>query len=424
MENRVELITSAWFGDSPIFLNFPSSWEITFVGNGGSSSLSIGEMKEKVKNPIGSQPLSDLASGKQRVAVIVDDITRPTPIATVLPVILEELKEGGVCPDSITIIIGGGTHTLPTEEEIEKKIGKELATSANVIPHDPSKDLVYLGKTSRGTPLHLNKTAFESDLLIGIGCIYPHPAAGFSGGSKIVAPGICGTETARYMHDYLKGGERGRNHEQNEFRKEIEEIATKAGLHFIVNVVLNQRREVCALFAGDKLLAHREGVEFATEMYSVKPMMDADVVVVDAYPFDTTMQFAHDRSFWQFQGLSRKVSKVIIATCPAGLGNHDLYPLKNPFATRLARRLKNLQWKEFRNPSAKFHALRKILERKKQDFLILTKGLVDNDMKAIYPKAKLYKTWEDVLRELTSRHKNGSVKVCIYRCSPFLLPVG
>lgn len=422
MEKRVELISSAWYGDSPIYLNFPSSWELIYLGNCDNPPLSFEEMKEKVRNPIGSKPLFDLASGKKRVVIIVDDITRPTPAATILHVILEELREAMVRPDSITLIIAGGTHTLPTEEEIEKKIGRELAARTKVIPHDSRKDLVYLGKTSRGTPLYLNKTVFESDLLIGVGCIYPHPAAGFSGGSKIVAPGVCGNETARYMHDYLKGGERGKNYEQSEFRQEIEEIAKKAGLDFIVNVVLNQQREVCGLFAGDKIFAHRKGVEFATKIYSVEPMMDADVVVVDAYPFDTTFQFAHDRSLWQFTGLKKNVSKIIVAACPAGLGNHDLYPLKNPFVTRLARRLKNLQWREFRNSSVKFSAIRKIMERKNKDYLVLTNGLVDNDMKAIYPKARLYKTWEDLLRELKSRHKNGSVKVCIYRCSPFLLP--
>lgn len=424
MEKRVELLTSAWFGDSTTSLDFPSSWEIAFRWNGGTPSLSRDEVKERFRNPIGSTRLSDLAAGKQRVVVIVDDITRPTPVDAVLPFVMEELKEAGVRSESVTIIIGGGTHAPPTGEEIEKKIGKEMAAILRVVPHESDKNLVYLGKTSKGTPLHLNKTAIEADLLIGIGCIYPHPAAGFSGGSKIVAPGVCGSETTRYMHDYLKGGERGKIGEENEFRQEIETIAGRAGLRFIVNVVLNQRREVCGLFAGDRVAAHRSGVEFARELYSVEPVMDADVVVVDAYPFDTTFQFAHDRSLWQFNGLRGNVSKVIIAACPAGLGNHDLYPLKNPFATRLARRLKNLRWKEFRNPSVKFHALRKIMDRKKQDFLILTEGLVDIDMKAIYPRAKLYRTWEGILRELRSRHKDGPVKVCIYRCSPFLLPVG
>lgn len=423
MGKKVELNSNAWFGDFPIFLDFPTSWEITTIG-GYTPSLSIEEMRRKLRNPIGSKPLSEIAGGKKRIVIVVDDLTRPTPVEKVLPLILEELKVAGIRSDSVTVVIGGGTHALPTEEEIGKKIGKDLIPLINVLPHDPGKDLAYLGKTSRGTNLYLNKTVLESDLLIGVGCIYPHPAAGFSGGSKIVAPGVCGSETARYMHDYLKGGERGRNNERNEFRREIEDIATKAGLRFIVNAVLNQRREVCGLFAGDKLFAHRKGVEFARKIYSVEPMMDADVVVVDAYPFDTTFQFAHDRSFWQFKGLKNNVSKIIVAACPAGLGNHDLYPLKNPFAARLARRLKNLQWREFRNSYVKFRAIRKILERKSQDFLILTKGLVDNDMKAIYPKAKLYKTWEELLRELTSRHKNGSVKVCIYRCSPFLLPAG
>jgi nickel-dependent lactate racemase len=417
----VELNSSAWFGDVPILLDFPASWEIETIGGYGPS-LSNDEMRGKLRNPTASDPLSEIARGKKRIVIVVDDLTRPTPVEKILPLVLNELQEAGISSDSVTVVMAGGTHLQPTKEEIGKKIGNDLARMIKVLPHDPEKDLVDLGKTSRGTPIHLNRIVSVSDLVIGVGCIYPHPAAGFSGGSKIIAPGVCGTGTARHMHDYIKGGERGKIDGKNEFREEIEEIAATSGLRFIVNAVLNQRRDVCGLFSGDRVAAHREGVAFATEIYSVKTVMDADVVIVDAYPFDTTFQFAHDRSLWQFEELKNNVSKIIMASCPAGLGNHDLYPLKNPFATRLARRLKNLQWREFRNPSVRIHAIRKIVKRKNQKYLILTKGLVENDMKTIYPKAKLYRTWEDLSRELASSHKTGPVKVCIYRCSPFLLP--
>lgn len=420
MENRVELNSSAWFGDFPIFLEFPASWEITTIG-GYSPSLSIEEMRGKLRNPIGSKSLSEIAGGKKRIVLVVDDITRPTPVGNVLPLILEELQEVGISSDSVTVVMGGGTHALPSKSEIGKKIGKDLVHMINVLPHNPEKDLVYLGKTSRGTPIHLNRIISESDLVIGVGCIYPHPAAGFSGGSKIIIPGVCGSETARHMHDYIRGGERGKIDGRNEFRQEIEEIAATSGLRFIVNVVLNQRREVCGLFSGDCVLAHRKGVDFARGIYSVTPMVDADVVVVDAYPFDTTFQFAHDRCFWQFEGLKNNVSKIIIASCPAGLGNHELYPLVNPLATRVIRRLKNFQLREFKNFFLKIKAIKKILKRKDQDYMILSNGLMEDDIHNIYPKSKIYSKWDDLLLRLLSIHKESNVKVCIYRCSPLLI---
>lgn len=423
METTVDLASSAWFGDSSISIDFPSSWEVVSPWDGGPPPLSPDEIRRKVSQPIGSEPLATLASGKQRVVIIVDDITRPTPAKTILPFVLEALRGAGVRNDSVTVIVGGGTHALPTEEEIRKKIGEELAARIRVLTHDPGRDLVFLGKTARGTPVHLNRAAAESDLLIGVGCIYPHPAAGFSGGSKIVAPGVCGSETARNMHDYLRAGERGRIDGRNEFRCEIEEIARRAGLRFIVNVVLNQNREACGVFSGDREAAHREGVDFARAIYSVPPVEDPDVVIVDSYPFDTTFQFAHDRSLWQFAGLGKNVSKVIVAACPAGMGSHELYPLVNPLATRFARRIRNIRIREFRNYAVKIRALKKIWERKRQEYLIFSAGLSGDDLRKVYPGARLFRKWEEIRKELESRHKKGHVKVCIYRCSPFLLPV-
>jgi nickel-dependent lactate racemase len=418
---KVELTAGAWFGDHPITLDFPSSWEINILGNDTLPSLSLDKLRAQMQDPIGAAKLCELPSEEQRVVIVVDDITRPTPVATIILIILEELDKAGVNHESISIIIAGGTHAPASKEDIEKKVGKEIAATKKVVAHDPKNNLVYLGKSSRGTPLYINKTVVDSDLLIGVGCIYPHPAAGFAGGSKIIAPGVCGSETVRYLHDYIKGGIRGK-HSHTELKQEMEEIATRVGLDFIVNVVLNQKREIAALFAGDKVIAHRKGVEFATEKYSIEPAEDADIIIMDVYPFDMSFQFAKDRGLWQLEGLRRNVSKVVIADFPAGLGNHELYPVNKPFLARISRRIKNFQVREFRFMLSKVRAIKKILTLRNQEIMMYSNGITETELRSVFPKASLFSSWNEIIQELSSRHKNFPVKVALYRCSPYLIP--
>jgi nickel-dependent lactate racemase len=258
----------------------------------------------------------------------------------------------------------------------------------------------------------------ESDLNIGVGCIYPHPAAGFSGGAKIIVPGVCGMETTRYLHDYLKGaGKRGGSIE-TEFRKEIEEVADQIGLDFIVNVVLNQERKIAGLFVGDKSLAFKEGVKFATEHYKVPIVEDADIIIADTYPFDINLNFARDRGFWPIYDRKKNITKVVLAACPLGLGHHELYPTKKSLWSRIYRRLKYVRTKELRNLNSKIQSIQKLIIRKRLDFLILSSGITETELKACFPKAKLYKTWKPLMSDLRLRHKNEIIKVAIFRCAP------
>lgn len=420
---EVELLSAAWYGDKSITITFPSSWDVVVAGEKNIPALTDDQIRERIDYPIGSPKLSDLAPKRNRTAIIIDDITRPTPTATLIPFILEELKHARINQDSITIVIASGTHRSASKEDIIKKVGENLAHKIKVIPHDCRRNLVYLGKSSRETPIYVNQTVMECDLKIGVGCIYPHASAGFSGGSKIIMPGVCGIETVRYMHNYLKGANKRGGSLQNDLRLESEELASKIGLDFIVNVVLNQKREIAGLFVGDKILAHRQGVKFATELYTISQVKDADIIVSDMYPFDTSLQFVPSRGFWLLMNGKDKGSKVAIAACPMGVGYHGLSPISMSPSSRLLHRLKYLQLKEFLHLISRIKALKKILMRRRLEFMMLSPGITREELKTVFPKASLFSTWNEILDQLEFRHRNLPVRVAVYTCSPLKIPI-
>ncbi len=420
---EVELLSAAWYGDKPITINFPSSWDVIVVGRKNIPALTEDQIREKISNPIGSPRLSVLASKRNRVAIIIDDITRPTPTAKLIPFILEELNQAGINEDSIVIVVASGTHKSASKEDIIKKVGENIANKIRVIPHDCRRNLVYLGKSSRGTPLYVNQTVIECDLKIGVGGIYPHAGAGFSGGSKIIMPGVCGVESARYTHYYIKGAHQRGGSLESDFRLELEELVAKVGLDFVVNVVLNQKREIAGIFVGDRILAHRQGAKFATELYNVSPVEDADVIVANMYPFDTSLLFATRKGLWPLMSGKSNSSKVALATCPMGLGFHSLTPLSKSLLSRVLYRLKYLKLKEFLNLISKVRVVKKGFVRRKQELFMLSPGITEEELKIEFPKAKLFNAWNELLGELESRHINLPVKVAVYPCSPLQMPV-
>ncbi|MER3446609.1 MAG: hypothetical protein C4291_07075 [Candidatus Dadabacteria bacterium] len=246
---------------------------------------------------------------------------------------------------------------------------------------------------------------------------------GFSGSSKIIMPGVCGIETVRYMHNYIKGANQRGGSLQNNIRLEIEEVSSRVGLDFIVNVVLNQKRQIVDLFVGDKISAHKQGVKFATKLYCVNPVEDANIVISDTYPFDTSLQFVPSRGFWPLMDGKNKSSKIAIASCPMGLGYHGLSPISMSLLLRLLRKLKYLQLRESLHLARRIKALKKILMRRHLEFMMLSPGITKEELKTVFPKAKLFSTWNEILYELESRHRNLPVKVAIYPCSPLLIPI-
>src|SRR4030042_3689566 len=189
-----------YYRGSRIRFDLPSEWKVLAVAEPKSvkplDNVSDA-LKTILKRPIGTRSLRELAAHAQSVAIICDDQTRPTPAHSLLPSLLDELNELGVPDNRITMVIGRGTHRLPSTMEVENKLGKEALSRARVEVHDPdnTKGLRYLGESSRGTPVYVNKTVADADLKIGIGNVAPHYFAGYGGGPKIVLPGISGRAT-------------------------------------------------------------------------------------------------------------------------------------------------------------------------------------------------------------------------------------
>jgi nickel-dependent lactate racemase len=422
MMHKVTLPSAAWFGDRTVEIAFPSTWDVTVVGRKEVPALSTGEMMERLRHPFGTPPLSELARGRRRAAILIDDMTRPTPTADILPLILEELETAGMGRDAATVFIASGAHHVATRDEIARKVGGALEGGITVVPHDSDADTVRLGKTDGGTPVFVNRAVMECDLKVGVGGIYPHRCAGYSGGAKIVAPGICGTETIRYLHDYFPGGGSEGGNLGNRMRLEMETVARKVGLDFIVDAVLNQERRVAGLFAGDMTLAFREGAAVADDLYGVGPLRDADVIVSNAYPFDTALQY-FNRGFWPFAGARRGVTKVVVGAAPMGRGYHRLGPFDRPLRERVWRRIREFRPADGRHWRAGMRILRNITSRWRHDFLVWSPGLTREELLATYRNAVYSDTWDGILETLLRRHPGDAVKVAVYPCAPLQTPI-
>lgn len=418
----IELQTSAWYGDQSVSLEFPDQWEVQVTGDQALSALSDSAIRQSILLPIASPPLSELAAQRKRAVILIDDLTRPTPTAQLLPIIIDQLAKAGLQPDQISILVAGGTHTPASEHEIQQKVGKHLPSGLKFIAHDSHTPMSYLGTMESGTPLYINPVVLESDLRIGLGCIYPHPAAGFSGGAKILVPGAAGTETIRYMHDHLQGaGQRGGNLD-SEFRIEVNKIASKIGLDFIVNVTLNQDRSICAIFSGDKFQAFERGVDFARQTYTVDILDDADITIADMYPFDADLQFSYDRGLWPLDFAKEDSTKVILASCPAGVGSHPLFPVQNSFWVRLIRRLRYFQLRDLKTFGSRLKAAKRIVSRKSLQVNLVSSGLSEDQFRTVFPSGELFRDWPSALTRFENKYSSRPVSVVIYRCAPLMLP--
>ncbi|MDD5264718.1 MAG: nickel-dependent lactate racemase [Candidatus Bipolaricaulis sp.] len=248
-------------------------------------------LRKALAAPTGTLPLAQLAAAGSRVLVLADDLTRPTPRRQLLPLLLDHLNEAGIPDENIEILIALGTHRPMTAGEIQEAFGNETVRRVSIVNHDfrDPEALVLVSVTPSGTPVVVNRRVLAADLVIGVGSIVPHPEAGWSGGAKILQPGVCGEETTAFTHmlaarqpDHLALA----GWADNPVRLEIEQVAREGGLRFIINVVFDGSAKVVGLVAGDPVEAHRLGVGIARRIFVREIRRPVDVVVVDAHPAD------------------------------------------------------------------------------------------------------------------------------------------
>jgi nickel-dependent lactate racemase len=253
------------------------------------------ELRRALDHPIGSPKIEELARPGMEVALLFDDLQRPTPVHLALPEILNRLNHAGIPDNRISGICSLGTHPIPTLEQLKKKVGEEVFSRLQdqIFPHDPhASDNVIIGKTHRGTLVEVNRRVAFSDLIIGVGECMPHPVAGYGGGCKIIMPGVC---SYRSVADHHFTWMRHRNSkvnllDGNSFYEEIVDAGRLSRLAFKLDFIINDKKEVIKAFAGDPIAEHREASNHAASLYSIPLSKLADVTITSAFPLEVGVQ--------------------------------------------------------------------------------------------------------------------------------------
>lgn len=301
------------------------------------------EVRRALSEPINSQPLRDLLRKGQQVVVVGDDLTRLTPTNLIVPPLLEEINAGGVPDRHIKLVIATGTHRPMSPDEIEAKYGHEVLRRVRVLNHDchDSDNLLRCGTTRRGTDVWVNRSVMEADVRIGVGHITPHHPVGWSGGAKILLPGVAGEQTVAQMH-LLGATEQQLGKVLTPCREEMEDFARATGLHFILNAVLNRQGDVAHIVAGHFRHAHREGVRVAQRVVGAPFHMQADLTLSSTYPIDFDL-FQADKGLFSAAIATRSGGEILLVSpCHDGVSpTHgdavELAALSNDDLWRLAR---------------------------------------------------------------------------------------
>jgi nickel-dependent lactate racemase len=255
----------------------------------------VAAVEAALANPVGTPPLAELARGKKTACVVICDITRPVPNATILPPILRTLEAAGIPRDGITILVATGLHRPNVGEELIELVGPEVAAKYRCVNHDGKAEGEhdYLGLSSHGVPIWIDSRYCQAELKVTTGLIEPHLMAGYSGGRKLICPGIAALATVSAWHSprFLEHPKADCGVvEGNPVHASNTEIAKKAGCDFIVNVCIDGKRRVTWVGGGDMVAAWEVGVEFCKATVRAAVPAPCDVVVTSCagYPLDTT----------------------------------------------------------------------------------------------------------------------------------------
>ncbi len=296
------------WGKENMSMSLPANWRVTGVLEPAPAEPVAdpqSEVTRALAQPVGMPRLGELVEAKvaggasPRIVIVMDDGSRPTPVARILPVVLAELERCGLTRESITLVPALGLHRPMEAEEITRRAGVAGLQYENPDCDDPEK-LVMLGTTSRGTPVWINKTVAAADLIVSIGCIEPHIIASFGGGYKNIVPGVAGRETVAYNHKLNCAEDTfnmvGQPVERNAMRLDLEEAAGMLARQshrpdlFIINAILNHRQQIIQVVAGDPVEAHRAGIRTSGGMYGVKVARPADVIITCSHPMDSDLR--------------------------------------------------------------------------------------------------------------------------------------
>ena len=320
------------FGKTGIGVSVPDSYRTQILRSHSAAALGNVDsaIAHALDHPIGCDPLATLAAGKQTAAISVCDITRPAPNSVTLPPLLARLHDAGIAVEGVTILIATGLHREATEDEVRTIVGPDIAAKYRIVSHN-ARDFAghrSLGSTKRGTPVYIDERFMAADLHITLGFIEQHLMLGFSGGRKLVAPGLAAQETIKVIHSPRFMREPLATEGSivdNPLHAELLEIAAMARHDFSLDVTLTQDRQISGVFAGNPVKAHAAGVDFLENTSLETLPAPADVVITSAagYPLDLTF-YQTVKGVTAAQHIAKHGGRILVlGECSEGMGSPE-----------------------------------------------------------------------------------------------------
>lgn len=381
--NHFTLPWGAWYGDIEKQFKVPQGWDLSLFNLESKRSISDEEMEERLK-----ELPHILAQKKPKDAVIaVDDLTRPVKLERFLPKILQHFNSAGIADSKIKILFGLGSHHGLSKENMIKKLGRETVKRVQCLNHN-SNDVVPIDVVWGKTEIKLNRHYVEAGFKMVISGLTAHSFAGFSGGAKMLFPGLADIDTLAKTHKSVLMGFMGKlgSMENNKFRTTIEAFVEKVGIDYFAGVVINADRSARNIYCGHYVDAHRKAAEEARAYSMVVPPKEAyDLVISSAYPKDSELLQAENGFIPLKSATANALLKpggtyVVMAACSEGMGHHGLF---------------GLEGKLYRKPKP-------IRFLKEHNFVFFSENVTEEEFHSIYStQYPMFSDWADLLQHIT-----------------------
>ena len=379
------------YGRSGLDVDLPDRNVVKCLGYRAQEPLAepAAAIRDALAHPIGTPPLAELAQGRTSACVVVSDVTRPVPNAVLLPPILDTLQASGIPRERILILVATGLHRPNLGDELAEMVGREIVEGYRIENHHGQNrdEHAHLGESPRGVPIWIDRRYVDADLKITTGLVEPHFMAGFSGGRKLVCPGLAALETIRAWHSpkflehpNAQNGVLDGNpvHEENTW------IARRAGCDFIVNTVIDERRQILSVVAGHMEAAFLEGVGFVRKLVSDTVPEPVDVVVTSSagYPLDTTYYQSVKGMVAALEVVKPGGTIILAASMSEGIGSAEFQRLFDENATLDAFMDRILHTDYFVMDQWQLEELAKV--RRKAKVKVVTDGLPPETLKRLF----------------------------------------
>jgi nickel-dependent lactate racemase len=317
------------YGRELLSFGLPDEWQIELLTP--KQALALPDPSAAVNRaldyPIGETRLSDLA-GSRSAAIAINDKTRPVPHSILLPPLLRRLESLGLPPETITLLIATGSHPPMSRDECGKILPADIMKRYQVLSHnaDDRDKQIYLGSTERGTPVWINRHFIRADLRIVVGNIEPHQFMGFSGGVKSAAIGLAGKQTINHNHAMMTESRAKLGHfDDNPARQDVEDVGRLIGVHFALNAILSEAKEIIQVVAGEPGAVMRAGIPVVRDLYEVQVSEPFDLLIASPGGHPKDINLYQSQKGLAHAALVTKESGtvILVAACPEGTGSQN-----------------------------------------------------------------------------------------------------